>query len=139
MRAVDEVILATARATGVNIYDGDMVPVKSKTVDYPIPYAVFFSSVGDDGNARLSGRDARRSVPFSFTFVGVSREQAKWAGERLHGALHKKRLVVPGHRTWLCKIEESQRIRRDDDAIRPDGSPLFYGVMQGALSIALKH
>lgn len=121
------------------IHDGIMLTQPTEgavVVEYDLPYAVFYSSVGDDDNARLSGRRGRRSVFFSITYVGGDRQQAKWLGERIRDeALGGRRIAVPGHRTWLCAIEESQRVRRDDDAIRPDGSPLFYGVDEYALSI----
>ena len=97
-------------------------------MNYPLPYVVYYSSVGDDSNRRLSGRLARRSVFFTVTYVGLDRNQTKWAGEKVRAALQSRRFVVPGHRTWLCELLESQRVRRDDDAIRPDGSPLYYGV-----------
>ena len=115
------------------------VDAEGQTVVYAMPYIVYHSSVGDDDNRRLSGRHGRRSVFFSFMYVGVDRNQAKWAGEKLRGVLQDKRVTVPGHRTWLCGLDESQRIRRDDDAIRTDGSPVFYGVDNYALSITLTH
>lgn len=138
MRAVDNVILTALEATGVNIHDG-LVVVDNTTnvVSYPLPYAAYYSSIGDDDNRRLAGRKVRRSVFFSVVYVGADRNQTKWAGEKIRAALQGKRFVIPGHRTWLCDLQESQRIRRDDDAIRPDGSPLFYGVDNYAVSITL--
>lgn len=136
MRAVDEVVLAALRATGVDINDG-LVDADNSTnvVTYPLPYIVYYSSIGDDSNRRLNGSKARRSVFFSLIYVGEDRNQAKWAGEKARGALADRRFVVPGHNAWLCSLLESQRVRRDDDAIRPDGSPLFYGVDNYALAV----
>jgi hypothetical protein len=140
MRVVDDVILATLEATAVTIHDGLVDADNStKEVTYDLPFAVYYSSVGDDDNRRLSGREGRRSVFFSITYVGLDRQQTKWAGEQIRAALQGQRLVIPGHRSWLVDLQESQRVRRDDDAIRPDGSPLFYGVDNYALSIQITH
>lgn len=140
MRVVDDAVLAALEATGIDIHDG-LVDVDNETnvVTYPLPYAVYYSSVGDDDNPRLSGRRGRRSVFFSLIYVGADRNQAKAAGERVRATLQDKAIPIPGHKAWLCRLEESQRVRRDDDAIRPDGSPLFYGVDNYALSITLTH
>jgi len=141
VRVVDDAILAAVRAAGVTVFEGHPQMTKDgNKVTYPVPYAVFYSNVGDDDNPRLSGRKGRRSVFCSFIYVGGDPRQAKWAGERIRNALQGKRLTVVGHpQRWLCDLEESQRVRRDDDAIQPDGSPLFYGVDNFALSIALSH
>lgn len=126
------------------IHDG-LVGVDNSTniVTYRVPYGVYFSSLGDDPptpeNMRLTGQRGRRSVFFSVTYVGESRWQAKHAGEEIRDAINGKRIVVPGHRSWRVGLEESQRIRRDDDAVRPDGSPLFYGVDNYAVSIVLNY
>lgn len=106
-------------------------------VDYPVPFATYSSSVGDDDLRRLSGRRVRRSVFFSFTYVGVSRTQAKWAGEALRAALEMHRPDLAGHASWPIQllVGGSQRVRRDDAVMRPDGSPLFYGIDDYAVSI----
>lgn len=136
MRAVDTAVLAVLQATGIDINDGYVdADTGTNVVSYPLPYAVYYSSVGDDDNRRLSGRKTRRSVFFTVTYVGRNRDQTKWAGEKLRAVLQGKRLTVPGHRMGLVDLQESQRIRRDDDAVRPDGSPLFYGVDNYAVSI----
>lgn len=130
------------------IHDGFMQPTSVTDPDRPVvvryrlPYAVYYSSPGDDDNenSRLIGRYTRRSVFFAFQIVGGDRWQVKWAAEEIRGAVtHNTRLTVPGYRTWPTHVEGSQRVRRDDDAIRPDGKPLFYGVDDYALSIALNH
>lgn len=136
MRVVDDAVLTRARTSGVTIYDG-LVEVDNSTnvVSYPTPYAVFYSSIGDDDNRRLNGRDARRSVYFTVIYVGLDRNQAKWAGEKIRERLQYHRPVVTGWRSWPIQLQESQRVRRDDDAVRPDGSPLFYGVDNFAASV----
>lgn len=136
MRAVDEAILTALATLPFDVHDG-FVPsdATGQIVTYPVPYAVYYSSVGDDHSPRLTGRNTRRAVFFSITYVGLDRNQAKWAGELVRDALEGRRLVVGSQRTWLVGLEESQRVRRDDDAIRPDGSPLFYGVDNYAVSV----
>ena len=146
MRAVDDVLLDLLRdeAAPLVIHDGRAEPtqiddVDNNTVEYELPYAVFTSNIGDDhstGNSRrLAGGSTRRSVFFVLLYVGLDRRQAKWAGERMRDVLVDRRLVIPGHRTWLVELEESQRIRRDDDAPRADGLPLYYGIDHYAVSL----
>lgn len=138
MRVVDDAVLSAIRNAGITIHDGLVeTSIDGKVVNYDLPYAVYYSSVGDDDNRRMTGRKRRRSVFFSITYVGLDRRQAKWAGEKIRDAIADRRISVPGYRTWLCDLQESQRVRRDDDAIRPDGSPLYYGVDNYALSIVL--
>ena len=141
MRAVDDVLLARLEAAGIDLHDGEMeLPedgVARKLVPYDLPYAVYYSSIGDDDRPRKSGRRARRSVFFSITYVGADRNQAKACGERIRAELQDPLIEIPGHRSWLCQLQESQRVRRDDEVVRPDGSPLFYGVDNYALPVTL--
>jgi hypothetical protein len=123
------------------VWDGetgiDPFSQTKETVTYDVPFATYASAVGDDDNTRLTGRKVRRSVPFYLIYVGSTREQAKWAGERLRLKLQRHRLVIPGTRVWPIQLEESQRVRRDDNVMRPDGSPLYYGTDAYAVSIML--
>jgi hypothetical protein len=140
VRVVDEAVLAVLNALPFDIHEADVITdtEQSETqvvVTYDLPYAVYYSNVGDDHEPRLDGRTSRRSVFISLMFVGVDHNQAKWAGEKIREALEGKRIPVPGHKSFLMDLQESQRVRRDDDAIRPDGSPLFYGVDNYAMSI----
>jgi hypothetical protein len=144
VRAVDDVVLARLAALdGFDVHDGvlelDDSDGNLKIVTYDLPYAVYTSSIGDDDKPRLTGRRARRSVFFSVLYVGIDRNQAKACGERIRESLQDKSIPVPGHQVWLCQLQESQRIRRDDEAVRPDGSPLYYGVDNYALPITIVH
>lgn len=162
MNIVDEALFAALEAEGMwaaglheedalepgpdqlIVHDGTVaVDNTTNIVTYRLPYVVYYSSLGDDPpapeNMRLTGQRGRRSVFFSMTYVGGTRWQAKHAGQQIRDAINGQRVVVPGHRSWRVGLEESQRIRRDDDAIRPDGSPLFYGVDNYAVSIVLNH
>jgi hypothetical protein len=142
MRAVDDVILeilteAVPPLNGAPRVHDSYVPTKrdSNIVTSALPYLVYYSNVGDDSNRRLNGANGRRSVFFQVTYVGDSRKQAKWAGEKARAALADKAITVPGRKAWRVLLDESQRIRRDDDAARADGSPLFYGVDTYSIAI----
>ncbi len=130
MNVVDTALLALLVATGVDIND-NFVDADNSTavVTYPVPYIVYMSSIGDDHMPRMSGHYGQRSVYFSLMYVGSTREQAKAAGEKARAALRRKRVTGAGIRSsGLIQLDESQRVRRDDDAIHADGHPLFYGV-----------
>lgn len=137
MRVVDNVILADLRTIpGVNIHDGVVVVDKTtNTVILPLPLANYRSTIGDDDNRRLGGKRMRRSVFFDLTIYGVSRDQVKAAGEKIRNRLEQRRFVIPGHRSWRCEVQVSTRIFRDDDAVRPDGTPTFYCVDSYDISI----
>lgn len=143
MRAVDDVVMAAIRAAGVTLEDGFFrapaepgVPVR---IDTPLPYAVYYSSIGDEHNPRLDGRRRRGSVFFSVTYVGIDRNQTKAAGERIRRAISGVRFAVSGHRTWPVQLQQSQRVRRDDGAVNPEGHPLFYGVDDYDLSLTINN
>ena len=97
-------------------------------IELDTPFAVYGSSLGLDSNRRLSGEHARRSTMFTFMYIGDTREQAKACGQDLRDLFQDQRLDLQGHRSWLVTLQESQRIWRDNEAVRRNGDPLFYGV-----------
>lgn len=115
----------------------DPFAIGKPVVTYPVPFASYASAIGDDDNPRLSGRKVRRSVPFYITYVGTTRDQAKWAGERLRLKLQRRRLDIDGFRVWPIQLDQSQRVRHDDNVMRTDGSPLYYGIDWYSVSIML--
>jgi hypothetical protein len=142
MRAVDDVVLARLRAAvGFEVYDGFFHLASPEggpvVIEYDVPYAVYFSSVGDDDEdtRRLSAHIPRESVFCSLTYVGVDRNQTKAAGEKLRAQMKRWRPMVPGFVCEIAQLLESQRVRRDDNAVRPDGTPLFYGVDNYAVGV----
>lgn len=155
MLVVDDLILATLRGNEFiagdstdddhNVYDGQMVPPRApgappQKVVFAVPYLVYRSNIGLDQQRRLAGRRTRRSVFFELVYVGGSRDQAKWIGEVARFQLERTRLDLPepyNSRSGLIEVEDggSQRIWRDDDAVQPDGKPLYYGVDQYAVPI----
>lgn len=142
MRVIDDALLALLETTGLDVNDGVVdADNDGNTVTLPVPYLVYTSSLGDDRfeeNTRLSGDRGRLSVFFSVMYVGSTREQAKAAGERVRAAFRRQRVSGAGiGKSWLIVLEESQRIRRADDAISPTDRPLFYGVDNYAVSVTL--
>lgn len=150
MQAVDDVLLpllhaiippVTSPDTGLTegrVHDGEVTADnETKVVSYALPYVVYSSNYGSEETRRLAGRKTRRSVFMSLMFVGADRAQVKWAQGRVRDSIADRRLEIPGHKTWPVELMASRRIRRDDDALRPDGSPLFYGVDEYDLGITL--
>ena len=133
MRVVDTVVLDALRDTGITIHEG-LVEVETtpegqpNVLLYDVPYCVYASNVGDVDNPRLTGRPRRRSVYFRLFYVGDDQWQTKATGEALQAAIAGKRFDIPGVKSWPVQLLTSQQVRRDDDMIRPDGSPVFYGV-----------
>lgn len=139
MRVVDDAIVALLETTGIDINTAFVdVDYSGQVVTFPTPYITYTSNVGDDHNERLSGHRGRRSVFFSLMYVGLTYEQAKGAGEAAHQALYRQRVSGAGiTKSWLIEIETTQRVRRIDDVLRPDGKPLYYGVSEGHVSVTL--
>lgn len=145
MNAVDAALVELLEATGLDVNEAyvdtenEAAPGTQVVVKYDLPYLVYYSNLGDDHfeDARLDGRARRRSIFFSITYVGETDEQAKAAGEKARKALSGKRITVDGKPSWLITCEVSQRVRRDDDAVTVDGTPLYYGVDEYATSIQI--
>jgi hypothetical protein len=135
VRAVDAAVLAKLTATGLTVHDGRVeTDDTGKVVLSPLPYVVFYSSLGRDG-ARRQGGNARRLVPFRLVFVGATREQAKWTGEKADAALTDRVVTVDGREHIVERFDNSGEVRRDDDVVRPDGGPLFYGSDQYGITV----
>ena len=116
---------------GVTVYDGwfDARPaLAEKVVDFPMPYANYLSSFGDDDKRRLDGRTGQREMFFRLYVVGDSRKQVKWAVQRLRNRVEGFRPVVDGLRLGRVLVDSAPLITRDDDALLPDGRPMFYAV-----------
>jgi len=157
VETIDDVILAILAGDkldtgemgplGVAVFDGEQRPFLTDppgdpngkaVVTYALPYAVYNSNVGLPFNRRLAGRETRNSTFCAIQFVGGSRWQAKWAGQQIRDALSGRRLTVAGLKTGLISVEASPRIWRSDDAIRPDGAPVYYGVDEYAVGASVR-
>jgi hypothetical protein len=106
-------------------------------VEREMPYAVYFGSTGLPSRRRLSGHRSHQSVYFSFRGVGISDEQARWVMQELQDTLEGLRLVVPGRQTGLVSVDGSNRVFRDDEAVQPNGGPVFYGEDYYAVGVKL--
>lgn len=128
MRTVDIAVLTKLRTVLANVHDGQ-VPVDesdSNVVTSAMPYVVYYSDVGLDDTRRLSGHATKRETSFQVTYVGETRDQAKWAGEQARAQLADSSLGLPGG--GRMRVADSQRVVRDNDARLPGGGRLFYGV-----------
>lgn len=140
MRVVDAALLAMLEATGIDTNDGFVDADNSgNTVTVEYPYFQYTSSLGDGShNPRLSGHYGRLSHYFTVMYVGTDVDQARWAGEKARLALLGKRVSGTGiGKSWLIEIDESQSVRRADDAISEDDIPLYYGVFLCSVSVTL--
>lgn len=131
---VDEAVLELLRAIATDaaplaVYDGDVTDADqdAKTISAPLPYVVFYTTPGYPITPRMSGRRGR-AVVFTVNSVGLSRSQAKWAGDQAEAALDGKRIVLD-HRGALPRLirrtDDNAFLRRDDTWTRPGGKPLF--------------
>lgn len=139
MLVVDQDLLTKLGTTPHDVYETYVTADKAgNVVQRPTPYLVFASSIGSLHQPRLHGRKTATSVFFRVMYVGETREQAKGAGEDARAVLVGKRVTVGGvRRSGLIEVDESQQIRRDDDAIKTDGRPLFCGVDLYSVSLTL--
>lgn len=130
---VDDLVLDLLRAIAtveapLGVHDSHVADSddSEKTISAPLPYLVFFTTPGYPINPRMSGRRGR-AVEFTINAVGISRSQAKWAGDRAEAVLDRKRLVLiegrPGR--LLRRTDDNAYLRRDDTWTRPGGKPLF--------------
>jgi len=129
----DDALLALLRGAlpATDVHDGYVdADEAAKVIAVHLPYVVFYAGLGDDIDERLGGRNGGTVTDFQTTYVGSTREQARWAREKARTALSRKRVTVDGRESGLIKRVASSVIRRDDDFTRPGGGPLFYGVDQ---------
>jgi len=132
MSADDELLTLLRAVTNLNVYDGYVdVDETAKVIAVDLPYVVFYAGLGDDIDERPNGgRSGGTAIPFQTTYVGGTREQARWTGVKARAALSRKRITINGKESGLIRLEAAATIRRDDDYTRPGGGPLFFGVDQ---------
>lgn len=131
-------------SVGVTVYDGWFkLPAGAevetgKRVTYPLPYANYMSSFGDEDSPRLCGRTAQTEEFFRLFVVGLSREQVKWAVGRLRSLLSGTRLTGVNVKPSLIKVDSAPLMTRDDGATRPDGRPLFTAIDNYTLRTSIR-
>jgi len=131
MSADDELLTLLRAVTNLNVHDGYVdADETAKVISVDLPYVVFYAGLGDDIDERMGGRAGGIVTDFQTTYVGGTREQARWAREKQRAALDRKRITVVGKESGLIKRQASSLIRRDDVYTRPGGGPLFYGIDQ---------
>lgn len=156
MIEVDDAIIAAVAAEGLTLYnafvpsdqDNDAFepgdPGEPRVITVEFPFAVLYSNLGDDNIRRLGGRSSQRSVFFQVTSVGLTPAQAKWAAARQRRALKDRRLEVidpetdTPYRIGRISVDESQRMRRDDETTDPNGNPAFYLVDTYSVKVSNK-
>lgn len=161
MIEVDRAIIAALEAEGIRVGNGYIAtdqdadafepgdPNEPTVITVELPYAVLYSNFGDDYKRRLSGFASKRSVFWQITYVGSTVDQVKWAQRRGRRALARRLDVLvydedtdeptgEKYETGLIDIEESQRVRRDDATVDPNGDPLFYGVDTHSVKVTKK-
>lgn len=122
MSDIDAALLALLRGALANVHDGQVTDSDNdaKTISAPLPYALYFGLSSFPVNARLGGsRDKGYDV--AVNCVGMTREQADWAADKVEAALSNARIS----RSRLVTLDERVRPRRDDTWSRPDGGSLF--------------
>lgn len=127
-RAVDAAGIAALKAAGLTVAV-DKVPVATDgvTVLLSVPYVAWYSNLGEPANRDMVGRPKTNVTEFQLSYVGVTRDQAKWAGEKARATLTGSRLPGFGR----PRVVESQRVREDTDArvlVGDQYRTLFYGV-----------
>lgn len=124
----DSQVLALLRAVpNLRVHDGQVeADDDAKVISTPMPYIVFWSNAPRDLSDRFCGIVAAEATDFRITGVGETRESAKWALDRAHRALSRKRL----DRYLIRRYDNSEPVRRDDEYTRPGGEPIFYGSAQ---------
>lgn len=128
---VDAGVLALLKGSGMNYYDGWVTDSdeSAKTISAPLPYAVYYSTPGRPVNGRPGGRSGRE-YEFQVSYVGMTREQAVWAQEKIEATLDGVSITVAGRSRTIARTPDNQFIGRDDTWTRPDGRPLFYGALR---------
>ena len=127
----DDAILALLEAGSVKTYDSYVTDSDNvaKTISAPLPYLVYYTSPGYPINPRMAPTK-RRAQEFQITYVGKTREQAVWAADKAEAALAGARITIGGRSRLIRRTDDYQFVRRDDTWNRPDGGPLFTGVLR---------
>lgn len=132
--ADDATVLAVLDAiANLNVYDSHVTDSDPDTqvISAALPYVVFWGGYDDDAPGdSLAGTSGAHLTDFRITFVGETREQAKWAGELARTALNRKQITFGARSRFVRCTDNSGYVTRDDTWTRPGGAPLFSGIDQ---------
>ncbi len=126
-RTFTDAVLARLRTNAENLLVGDAT---ADGVDGAFPFAVLYPELSpdfSDEDGTLSDPMSHRTMEWSITNVGRSREQAQWCSDIMRAILQSAPLVVAGRNIWRLDISQLGEIERDDDVDIGDISgSLFY-------------
>lgn len=128
---VREAVLDKLRAVpNLTVHSGS-VPVNNTgvIVTSPLPYLVYFGTLGLGESEDLATTLTKRVTSFQITYVGKTDEQAEWAGGLAVQTLDFE-VVTVDHQQLQMVPTEAQYLDRDDSHTRPDGGPLFHGILR---------
>lgn len=132
--ADDATVLALLDAIpNLNVWDGHVEDSDPDTqvISADLPYVVFWAGYDDASPGdSLAGTSGARLTDFRVTAVGETREQAKWAAEKVRAVLDRKRVTFTAGSRFVRCTDNSGAVTRDDTWTRPGGAPLFSGVDQ---------
>lgn len=124
----DEILALLDAVPNLNVHDGSVdVDETEKVILVDLPYVVLSTGLGEDADERTGGRPGLRAVPFGISYVGETREQARWAGERARAAVSRRRITVDGRESGLIVLLESSEIYPDANYKGSGGEKLFSG------------
>lgn len=126
-RTFTDAVLARLRTNAENLLVGDAT---ADGVDGAFPFAVLYPELSpdfSDEDGTLADPMSHRTMEWSITNVGRSREQAQWCSDIMRAILQSDPLVVAGRNIWRLDISQLGEIERDDDVDIGDISgSLFY-------------
>lgn len=126
-RTFTDAVLTRLRSNSEGLLVGD---ADAKGVDAVFPFAVLYP----EGSPELSEEDgtladpmSHRTMEWSITNVGRSREQAQGCSDVMRAILQSAPLVVAGRNIWRLDVGQLGEIERDDDVdIGGITGSLFY-------------
>lgn len=126
-RTFTDAVLTRLRTNAENLLVGDAT---ADGVDGSFPFAVLYPELSpefSEEDGTLADPMSHRTMEWSITNVGRSREQAQWCSDIMRAILQSAPLVVAGRNIWRLDIGQLGEIERDDDVDIGDitGS-LFY-------------
>lgn len=115
---VSAVLQLLGQVDGLNVFDAWVPPTPA------VPYAVVYPDPGTGVSTALAPVSDRVETVFQITCVGLTRDQAMWAAEKVSTALLDAVPVITGRACGSIGQESAQNVLRDDK-VKPEA---FYTV-----------